>query len=171
VAHLEIDLLPAQWQSTARRHRDSRAWRKGAMIAAAVYLLIVAAAAVDLFVLHRRVAGLEADLNAQRPALSLLQSRQARFNSLAAAIDSHRYAVELLFLLNRCLPEQSVHFTEFDQMPQQWRIVGEAPTPGLATEYLLRLKHDPDLSGCDISADPPRLLADGRAQFQVVGKP
>jgi hypothetical protein len=56
-------------------------------------------------------------------------------------------------------------------MPQQWRVVGEAPTASLAIEYLSRLKRDPDLGRSDISADPPRLLANERAQFQVIGKP
>ena len=170
-ATAEVDLLPADWQVSSRQHRHGQAWRQRAMIAASVYLFFVAAAAIDLFVLQRRASHLEGELNAQRPTLALLQGQQARFNSLAAAIDPHSYAVELLHLLNRCLPSESVRFTEFDQMPQQWRVVGEAPTASLAIEYLSRLKHDPDLSGSEISADPPRLLANERAQFQVIGKP
>ncbi|MEI9898625.1 MAG: hypothetical protein WDN28_33405 [Chthoniobacter sp.] len=42
------------------------------------------------------------------------------YNSLGAAIDSHRYAIEMLYLLHRCLPGEAVRFTEFEQMPQQW---------------------------------------------------
>ncbi|MDR3401078.1 MAG: hypothetical protein P4L99_01165 [Chthoniobacter sp.] len=170
-ANVEINLLPSLWQVSSEQHRDGRIWRKRAMLAAAVYLFFVTVAAVDLIVLQHKASGLEGELNAQRPALGLLQSRQARFNSLGAAIDSHRYAIEMLYLLNRCLPGESVRFTEFEQMPQQWRVVGEAPTASLAIEYLSRLKRDPDLSGNDISADPPRLLANERAQFQVIGKP
>ncbi|MEP6669118.1 MAG: hypothetical protein ABJF10_08200 [Chthoniobacter sp.] len=171
VTEVDVNLLPSLWQVSSQQHRDGRAWRKRVLLAAAVYLFFVAAAAVDLFVLQHKASGLEAELNAQRPALGLLQSRRARFNSLGAAIDSHRYAIELLYLLNRCLPGESVRFTEFEQMPQQWRVVGEAPTASLAIEYLSRLKRDPDLSGNDITADPPRLLANERAQFQVIGKP
>jgi len=169
--NVEVNLLPSLWQDSSRQHRDSRAWRKRAILAAAVYLFFVAAAAIDLFVLQHKSSGLEAEMNAQRPSLALLQSRQARFNSLGAAIDSRRYAIEMLYLLNRCLPGESVRFTEFEQIPQQWRVVGEAPSASLAIEYLSRLKRDPDLSGNDISADPPRLLANERAQFQVIGKP
>lgn len=168
---VEINLLPPHWQASAHQHAQGKVWRKRALLAAAVYLFFVVAGGIDLLVLQHQSSHLESELNAQRPALTLLQTRQARFNSLAAAIDSHRYAIELLYLLNRCLPGDSVRFTEFDQMPQEWRVVGEAPSASLAIEYLSRLKRDPDLSGNDISADPPRLLANERAQFQVIGKP
>jgi hypothetical protein len=141
------------------------------MVAAAVYLALVVLAGVDLLVRQHRASQVEAELNAQRPALGVLQSRQARFNSLGAAIDTRQYAVERLFLLQRCLPADTVRFTEFEQIPQQWRVVGEAPNAGLAIDYLARLKHDPDLSSNEITADPPRLLANERAQFQVIGKP
>ena len=166
-----IDLLPTYWRASAQYQRQGQVWKKRAMLAAAVYLFFVVAGAVDLFVLQRQASGVEKELSAQRPTLALLQSRQTRFNSLGAAIDSKRYTVELLYLLNRCLPGDTVRFTEFDQVPQQWRVVGEAPSASLAIEYLSRLKRDPDLSGNEISADPPRLLANERAQFQVIGKP
>jgi len=166
-----IDLLPAYWQASAQQHRQGKVWKKRALLAAAVYLFFIVAGATDLFVLQHQATGVEKELNAQRPTLALLQSRQARYHSLGAAIDSKRYTVELLYLLNRCLPGDTVRFTEFDQVPEQWRIVGEAPSASLAIEYLSRLKRDPDLSSNDISADPPRLLANERAQFQVIGKP
>jgi hypothetical protein len=166
-----INLFPTYWQSSAQQHRQGEVWKKRAILAAAVYLFFVVAGATDLFLLQRQASSVEKELSAQRPTLALQQGRQARFNALSAAIDAHRYTVELLYLLNRCLPEDTVRFTEFDQVPQQWRIVGEAPSAGLAIEYLSRLKRDPDLSGHEISADPPRLLANERAQFQVIGKP
>jgi hypothetical protein len=166
-----MNLLSSEWLAAARQNRNSKVWKRRALVAAGVYLFLAALAGVDLLLLHHRTSGLEAELDAQRPTLAVLQGRQARYNSLAAAIDSRRYAVELLFLLQRCLPAESVHFTEFEQMPEQWRVVGEAPNAGLAIDYLARLKHDPDLSASDISSDPPRLLAGDRAQFQVIGKP
>jgi hypothetical protein len=166
-----IDLLPAYWQASAQQHRQGEVWKKRAMLAAAVYLFFVLAGATDLILLQRQSSSVDKELNAQRPTLALLQSRQARFNSLGAAIDSRHYTVELLYLLNRCLPGDTVRFTEFDQVPQQWRVVGEAPSASLAIEYLSRLKRDPDLGSNEITADPPRLLANERAQFQVIGKP
>lgn len=170
-AQAGIDLLPTYWQASAQQHRQGAVWKKRAMLAVAIYLFFIAAGATDLLLLQRQASSVEKELNAQRPTLALLQSRQTRFDSLGAAIDARRYTVELLYLLNRCLPGDTVRFTEFDQVPQQWRIVGEAPSASLAIEYLSRLKQDPDLSGNEISADPPRLLANERAQFQVIGKP
>ncbi|HEY3897314.1 MAG TPA: hypothetical protein VGM54_01805 [Chthoniobacter sp.] len=168
--HLQMNLLPVDWQGAAAQDRQRNSWRHRALAAAAVYVLFAVIAGIDLFLLHHRAAKLEVELTAERPTLVALQSRQSRFNSLGAAIDSRRYTIEVLYLLNRCLPADTVHFTEFDQMPDQWRVVGEAPTPSLAIDYLSRLKHDPDLSSNDITADPPQMLANG-AQFQVIGKP
>jgi hypothetical protein len=168
--HLEMNLLPTEWQSAAGQDHQRNSWRRRALAAAAVYVFFAVLGGIDLFLLHHRVAKQEAEINAQRPDLMALQSQQSRFNSLGAAIDSRRYAIEVLYLLHRCLPAESVHFTEFDQMPDQWRVVGEAPTPTLAIDYLSRLKHDPDLASNDITADPPQMLPNG-AQFQVIGKP
>ena len=169
-AATEMNLVSAEWASASGQHRSGQVWRQRAKAAAAVYVLLVVLAGLDLFLQHRRASALEAELTSQRPALALLQSRQARFDSLAAAIDSHRYMIELLYLLQRCLPADSVRFTEFEQMPQEWRVVGEAPTAGLAIDYLSRLKNDPDMKASEISADPPRMLPNERAQFQVNGK-
>jgi hypothetical protein len=169
-ATVEMNLLPVDWQVAAEQNRQRKSWRQRVLAAAAVYLVFAALAGIDLFLLHLRASKLQAQLDAQRPDLVALQSRQSRFNSLGAAIDSRRYTIEVLYLLHRCLPADTVHFTEFDQVPDQWRIVGEAPSPGLAIDYLSRLKHDPDLSSNDITADPPQMLANG-AQFQVIGKP
>ena len=168
--HLEMNLLPADWQGAAAQDRQRNKWRQRVLVAAAVYLLFAALAGIDLFLLHHRAAKLEAELNAERPTLAALQSQKTRFNSLGAAIDSRRYTIEVLYLLHRCLPADTVRFTEFDQAPDQWRVVGEAPTPTLAIDYLSRLKHDPELTSNDITADPPQMLATG-AQFQVIGKP
>jgi hypothetical protein len=170
-SNLEMNLFPAEWRGAAEQKRRGAAWRRRALAAAAVALVFAVLAAVDLFRLQHRVSQLEAELNSQRPALAVLQSRQARFHSLAPAIDAHHYAIEILYLLQRCLPADTVRFTEFEQMPDQWRVVGEAPNPALAIDYLSKLKHDPELSAGDISADPPQMLANERAQFQVIGKP
>jgi len=170
-SRLEMNLLPVDWQVAAVSDRRGKVWRRRVLAAAAVYLLLAALAGIDLLLLQHRSSQLGAELNAQQPTLAVLQSREARFNSLGAAINSRRYAIEVLYLLQRCLPADTVRFTEFEQEPQQWRVVGEAPTPGLAIDYLARLKHDPELGADSISSDPPQLLANDRAQFQVIGKP
>jgi hypothetical protein len=140
-------------------------------VAGALYLAVVIAAAIHLFLLQSRASKIETELRAARPDLVAMQARQNRSNALAPAIDPHSYTVELLFLLQRCLPAENVQFTEFEQMSQQWRVVGEAPSAALAVDFLTRLKHDPDLSSNQITADPPRPLPNDKAQFQVLGKP
>jgi len=167
----EIDLLPMGWQAELQQRHSGQRRRSQLMMAGAVYLAVIIAAAVDIGLLQRQASALEAELKVQRPSLAAMEASENLSNALAPAIDPHHYAVEMLYLLQRCLPNDKVQFTEFEQAPQEWRVVGEAPSAGQAIDYLAKLKRDPDLSANQISADPPRLLPNDRAQFQVIGKP
>jgi hypothetical protein len=170
-AEVPMDLLPPGWHAESRQHHGRQTWRRRSVLAASVYLAVVIAGLGHLYWLRRQAVTLEDQLRAARPGVAAMQTEQSHSNALALAIDPHHYTVELLFLLQRCLPVEGVQFTEFEQIAQQWRVVGEAPSASLAIDYLARLKHDPDLSANQITADPPRLLPNDRAQFQVVGKP
>jgi len=170
-ARIEIDLLPAGWRAESQQRHSGQRRRSHLVIAGAAYVAVLIAGGVDLGMLQHEASRLDSELKIQRPNLAAMEERQTLSNALAPAIDPHHYAVEMLFLLQRCLPNAEVQFTEFEAVPQEWRVVGEAPTASLAIDYLEKLKHDPDLSSNQISADPPRLLANNRAQFQVIGKP
>src|SRR6202012_2579560 len=74
-AQSEMNLVSAEWASASGQHRSGQVWRQRAKVAAAVYLLLVLLAGIDLFIQHRHAAALEKELNAQRPALALLPSR------------------------------------------------------------------------------------------------
>lgn len=100
----------------------------------------------------------------------MIQTRKARSNALAAAVDPSRYTVELLYLLLRGLPTEEVRITEFDQTLDGWRIVGEAPSANLAIDYVARIKEDKDLSAYQVNAPPPQLLPNEHAQFTLFGK-
>ena len=166
-----MDLLPPAWRL---QEEQSRTWRRTARrlrVAAAVYLLVVMAGMGHLFLLRRQSRQVETQLAALRPQLVQIQERQSRSLALAPAIDPHRYTVEMLYLIHHCLPGAEVRLTEFDQTLPQWRIVGEAPTAALAVHYVARLKDDPELKDCQISAGPPQLVAGERAQFSIFGKP
>lgn len=168
---VEIDLLPTSWQAELTQRHSGRRRRHQLMVAGAVFAAILLGAGIDLALLQHQSTQLEAQLKVLRPSLAVMDARQNLSNDLAPAIDPHHYAIEMLYLLQRCLPSDKVQFTEFEQVPQEWRVVGEAPSAGQAIDYLAKLKRDPDLSNNQISADPPRLLANDRAQFQVIGKP
>jgi len=170
--NLEIDLLPTGWRAESQQRHSGQRLRHQLMIAGAVYLAVIIAGAVHVGLLQHQAAQLDADLKVQRPTIAAMEARKTLWNALAPAINPRHYAVEMLYLLQRCLPDEKVQFTEFEQTAQEWRVVGEAPSASLAIDYLAKLKRDPDLSSNQITADPPRLLPpNDRAQFQVIGKP
>ncbi len=166
-----MDLLPPSWRWQTEQRRSWRQTARRLQAAAVVYLVVVAAAFGHLAFLRRQSQNLEAELAALRPKLQQIQERQGRSTALAAAIDPRRYAVEMLYLIDRCIPGADVRLTEFELSLPQWRIVGEAPSATLAVQYVSRLKDAPELSDCQINAGPPQLLAGERAQFSIFGKP
>lgn len=165
-----INLVPATWRSAALRQRKAERVRHILQFVAALYVLVAVAVAVYLTLLHRQDAQLQSQFVAARPQLEILQARQAHANALAPAVEPSRSTVELLFLLQRALPDKDVRITEFDQQIDQWRVTGEAPTAGLAIDYVTRLKADQDLSAYQITSGPPQLLPNEHAQFGIFGK-
>jgi type II secretory pathway component PulL len=166
----EVNLVPKSWRSAAQAQVRARQWRRRLMIVAALYLVAFVSGAVYWFTLQRESQRLAAQLSSVQPALAAIQARQARSDVLAPAFDSHRTAVEVLFLLQRALPDQSTKITELDLQPSQWRVVGEAINAGHAIDYISRLKADPDLKDYEITAGPPTLLPNEHAQFNIFGK-
>lgn len=167
---LTVDLLPPVWLAESQHQRGQKVLKQRLILAGSLYLAVIVAALVHLFLLNRESDKLEAQLSAARPDLAAMQAAQNRSNALSPAIDPHHYVIEMLFLLQRSIPPTDVQFTEFEEMAQQWRIVGEAPTAGDAVGFVTRLKQDSALAVNSGDA-PPRALPNGRFQFQVMGKP
>ncbi len=166
-----LNLLPAEWKAQGGRDQRFKTWRRRLAVGGLIYLLVGALAGAYLFSLKRQSQQLDREIGQLRPQLVVEQAQQSRSTALAPAIDPHRYAVELLFLLQRQIPSADLRLTEFDQSQQQWRIVGEAPSANLAIDYVQRIRQDPDLAAWQISAGPPQLLTNERAQFSILGKP
>lgn len=165
-----INLLPVSWQAEQRRQRRGKELRQRLLIGAAVYTLVAASVIAYLATLRWQARKLEAQLTAARPQLEWIQARQARFHALAGAIDPNHYAIELLYLLQRSIPSDGLTITEFDQVLNQWRVTGEAPSASLAIDYVTRLKDDKELALYQINAGPPQLLPNEHAQFSILGK-
>lgn len=165
-----INLVPPSWQDFKIQQQRGKRLQERLLIVAALGLVAAVAAMIYLAVLKRQSARLEAQLAALRPKVELTQARQARAKTLAAAIDPHRFTTELLHLLVRHLPSDGVRLTEFDRNLDQWRVVGEAPSASLASDYISRIKTDKDLEAYEITADPPRMLSNEHWQFNISGK-
>jgi hypothetical protein len=165
-----LNLLPSGWKAQSGQRQRTRSLRRRLTIAAVVYLILAIAAGAYLFSLRRQLWQLDREVGQLQPQLITEQAQQSRSTTLGAAIDPHRYAVELLYLLQKVIPAESVRLTEFDESQGQWRIIGEAPTANLATDYVQRIRKDPDLAAWQITAGPPQMLGTERAQFSILGK-
>lgn len=165
-----LNLVPLSWRNAAQQQIRTQRIRGRLKAIGAGYFCVLVAGLTYWFLLNREAAELAVRVAAAQPKLQLIQARQARSNALAAAVDPSRSAVELLYLVQRALPGDSTLITEFDQQPDLWRVVGEAPNATQAIDYITRLKADPDLSTYQITAGPPQLLPNEHAQFNIFGK-
>lgn len=165
-----LNLVPPSWLLVAQQAVQARRMRRNLQLAGLFYFCVLAAGAVYWFLMNREAEALARQVAAAQPKLQFIQARQARSNILAPAADPARSTVELLYLIQRAIPDGATRITEFDQQMDQWRVVGEAPNAALAIDYMNRLKADPDLSAYQISAGPPQLLPNEHAQFNIFGK-
>lgn len=146
-------------------------WRQRLIAAGVVYLLAVVAAFAYLAWLKAQARKIDAQLAAAQPIEKFVLSQEARWQTLAPAIDPHRYAREVLFQIDRNRPTQDIHVTGFHLETGLWRIVGEAPSVNLAIDYLAKLKEEKELGAFVIDGQQPKLLPNDHAQFTISGKP
>ncbi len=164
------NLLPSAWEADTRRQERNENLKQQLMVAAVVWLLLIAGAFVYLAWLKHQAQKTAGELAAVRPLLDFINSRESRWNTLAPAVDPSRYTVELLYQISKSLPSEDVKITEFDQQLAQWKIVGEAPTAAQAIEFVDKLKNTTELGAWQVSAGPPQLLQNEHAQFNIFGK-
>lgn len=167
---LAINLMPPSWRQLRDQLQNERRFHQRLILGATLCLVAAAMALLYLGILKHQSAQLDKQLSALRPKVALMQARQALLQTLGPAIDPHRYPIETLYVLFRNLAGDEVRLTEFDQTLDQWRIVGEAPSATLAGEYISRVKSEAEFARYEISADPPRMLANEHWQFNILGK-
>lgn len=164
------NLLPPAWEADARRIERAGRLRQQLLTAAVVWLLVVAGAFIYLAWLKQKERKLAVELAAAKPELDFIMTREARWQTLAPAVDPARFTVELLYQLHKNLPNAEVKITELDQQISGWKVVGEAPSAALAIDYVDKLKKDPEISRWQISAGQPQILPNEHAQFTIFGK-
>ena len=165
------NLVPAAWQANTRRLEQSETVKQRLLLAAVIYLLVVAAAFVYLAYLKRQAQTIAAQYAAAQPQLVQVTNRQRRWTDLRQAIDPHFFVVEVLYLAHRSLPTEDVRITEFTQAGGKWTLVGEAPSANLAIEYAEKLKNEQELEAWKILSAPPAILKGEQARFSIEGRP
>jgi hypothetical protein len=163
------NLLPDSWQRAQKKLERTAQTRSRLVLAAIIYGALILSAIGYLVFLSFRLGHLERQLATLAPQVKEVQSRQARWNALAPAIDPSRYTVEILNQIDKSLPE-GIRITTFDQTKDQFMIEGEAPSANLAVDFIDRLKKNPDLGAFKFEGGAPSILPNEHAQFRVFGK-
>ncbi len=165
-----FNLVPAAWHADVARAGRATQWRQRIIGAAIIYVLAIVAAFAYLAWLKAQARKVSVQYAAAQPVLQFVQSRQARWRTLAPAIDPSRYPVEVLFQASKNLPPGEVRITEFDLKAAQWQIVGEAPSANLVADFVTKLKEEKELSAFSIEFKIGQLLPNDHAPFTVWGK-
>jgi hypothetical protein len=165
------NLAPASWALETRRLENADQTKSRLQLVAMAYLILIAAAFVYLAVLKKRVQNLDGKIATTQPLVEFQQSRQAKWDTLAPAIQPDRYPLEILRQVFENRPSKDVSFTAFDmQTPRQFRIDLEAPNLSLWTDFTDALRKHPKLSKFKLETPQPKILPDGRVQFTITGK-
>src|SRR5438270_1997647 len=115
------------------------------MVAAAVYVVILLLAFLQLIYLQIRKRQLDAAIARDNPRSAFVRGAVANWKSLSPAIDPHFYPIEILLHLLESLPSADVRITAYDQSARQISIEGEASNPALAYQFSERVKKNPGL--------------------------
>src|SRR4029077_2534770 len=103
--------------------------------------------------------------------LEFIRAAESNWKSLAPAIDSHFYPVEILLHVFESLPSADVRITTYNQSARQVSVDGEANTAALAYQLAEKVKKNPQLQILQFTMADPRILPNGHAQFRLEGRP
>lgn len=165
-----VDLTPAPWRAEVAKQQRNKRLKRHALTAVAIYgaLLLIGYAALG--VAKIRLGAVEKELAAARPQMDALLADQARWRTMAPAIDERRFTLEVLLQIFESLPSQDVRVTLLEHTPTQFRVDVEAPSATQAIEFGEKLKARESLKEFSFDAAPPSILSNDKAQYRIFGK-
>jgi hypothetical protein len=165
----EVNFLPAGWAAEAAHGVRVERLQQRLMLAAVLYLILVAVAFLYLAWTKRSVQNLDVQIAQLQPKIQTTRQRQERWETLAPAFDWHLFTIETLSLINQCSPNPDAKITLFSCQPGHFAVEGEAPSAELAIDFAERMRKEPGLSDYKIEAGLPQILPNGHAQFHING--
>jgi len=166
-----LDLLPETWRAEVRRQERGDSLKQNLLIAAVIYLLLVAAAFGYLAWLKRQVTVAQREHDSMKPRFASIEKQMTRWDSLAPAVEPRRYIVEVVHQLSKAWQQSDkLQFTSFTFSPREWVLKGEGTTDA-RFELVTRLKQDKELDAFELQFPPEQPLKDERISFVVTGKP
>ncbi len=165
-----MNLVPSGWTLEKKKLEQQATVKQWLARAGVAYLCLLLIAAGYIICLQHEVGAIAGKVEAAAPAMDAITQQKARWKTLAAATDPTRYTVELLQQINKSIPSDDLHVTEFVQTPTQFTVQGEASSASMAIKYLDLLKSNPDLQAYRFEAAEPVILPNNdHAQFQITG--
>ena len=166
-----LNLLPESWRHRRAQVAKQGEWRKRIIWAAAVYAALLVLFLLCLLVLKLEIGRLGRKIAKDAPRTEFVKMTDARWRSLAPAIDPRYYPIEVLNHLSESLPSADVRITKFDQSARQLSVEGEANSAALAYQFADKVKKNPNLQMFQFDMSAPKILPNDHAQYRLEGKP
>ncbi|HJT80258.1 MAG TPA: hypothetical protein VJ719_03590, partial [Chthoniobacterales bacterium] len=170
-ASVKLNLLPQSWRDRRAALARRGEWQKRLLWVGGIYAGIFLLALLYLGFTKFQVSRLDRAIAQDAPKTEFVRAAEANWKSLAPAIDSRYYPVEILLHLYESLPSQDVRITTYNQSARQISVDGEANTAALAYQFADKVKKSPGLQIFQFSMADPRILPNGHAQFRLEGRP
>ena len=170
-ASVKLNLLPDSWRQRRTQLAKRSEWRKRLTVAGSIYAGIFLLFVLYLAYTKIAIVRLNQLIARDAPQTQFIRETEANWKSLAPAIDSRFYPVEILYHLSQDLPSADVHITAYNQSARQISVDGEANTAALAYQFAEKVKKDGALQNFRFDMAAPRLLPNSHAQFRLEGKP
>ena len=170
-ASVKLNLLPDSWRQRRTQLAKRSEWRKRLTLAGSIYAGIFLLFVLYLAYTKIAIVRLNQLIARDAPQTQFIRETEANWKSLAPAIDSRFYPVEVLYHLSQDLPSADVHITAYNQSARQISVDGEANTAALAYQFAEKVKKDGALQNFRFDMAAPRLLPNSHAQFRLEGKP
>lgn len=164
-----LDCLPLPVRDLQRTKESGARRQKIALLAAAVYFVLVLALAANTLWLWWRADSLQATLAGEAGEVDAVRAAMQRWNAIEPALDPVGYPLEVLYQAARLLPKDGVRLTLFQMNVQRVILAGEASTLQAAQRFQEDVRKNPDLTAYDWTMESPRPLPTGSARFQIDG--
>ena len=168
-----LDLIPASWQAETKGRERRGKLKQNLLLAAVIYLVVVATAFIYLAWLKRQAHGAQAEYDAMKPRFAGMARQMARWESLAPVVDPRRSLVEVLHQLTRTaqgIDKEKLQFVTLTLSPREWVLKCEGTTDG-RFDFVQRLKKNREIEGFDLQFPPEQPLKGDKVSFTITGKP
>ena len=170
-ASVKLNLLPESWRQRRTQLAKRGEWQKRLTLVGAVYGAIFLLFLLYLGYTRFAIARLDRLITRDAPQTQTIRETESNWKSLAPAIDSRFYPVEILLHLSEDLPSADVRITAYNQSARQISVDGESNSAALAYQFAEKVKKDGALQNFRFDMAAPRILPNNHAQFRLEAKP